>query len=55
MVSVGTLIISNVITAVIVTVVAVFVYRNNIKKFGKIADDIDVIYDKVEGVFKKKG
>ena len=40
-----------IIGGVIGAVVGIFVYRNNEKKLDKIADKIDVLYDKIS---KKK-
>ena len=50
MVSVGTLIISIIITAIVSTVATIFVYRNNTRKIGEVADKIDGIHD----IIKKK-
>ena len=49
MVSVGTLIISIIVTAVITAVVTIFVYRNNAKKIGDIADKVDGMHDIIKG------
>jgi hypothetical protein len=45
MVSVGTLIISIIITAIVSAVATIFVYRNNTRKIGDVADKIDGIHD----------
>jgi uncharacterized membrane protein YkvI len=50
MVSVGTLIISIIITAIVSAVATIFVYRNNTRKIGDVADKIDGIHD----IIKKK-
>jgi signal transduction histidine kinase len=45
MVSVGTLITSVIISAVVTAVVTIFVYRNNTKSIGGVADKVDDIND----------
>ena len=49
MVSVGTLILSILVTVIISAVATVFVYRNNTKKIGGVADKVDGIHDIVKG------
>lgn len=49
MVSVSTLIIAILVTAIVTAVATVFVYRNNVKTIGNLADKIDGIHDIVKG------
>lgn len=48
MVSVTTLIIAILITAVVTATATVFIYRNNVRTIGKVADKVDGIYDIVK-------
>lgn len=48
MVSIGTLIISILVTAIITAVATIFVYRNNTRKIGKVADKIDKVHDVIK-------
>tara|TARA_R110000823_G_scaffold277684_1_gene396201 strand:- start:223 stop:378 length:156 start_codon:yes stop_codon:yes gene_type:complete len=48
MVSITTLIIVILITAVATAITTVFVYRNNVKTIGRVADKVDGIHDIVK-------
>jgi len=48
MVSITTLIISILITAVATAITTVFVYRNNSKTIGKVADKVDGVVDVIK-------
>lgn len=49
MISIPTYIISIVIASVIGAVIGIFVYRNNVKTIGKVADKADAINDVIKG------
>jgi hypothetical protein len=44
-----TILITILITAIITAVTTVFVYRNNVKTIGGVADKVDGIHDIVKG------
>lgn len=48
------IIIAFLVGGIIGAVAGIFVYRNNTKTIGKVADGIDVIYDKVEDLVDKE-
>lgn len=48
MVSFITFIITIIAVAIVSSVATVFIYRNNVRTIGKVADKVDGMYDKVK-------